>query len=143
MMEYVIDTSVAVKWFSKDENDSEIALQLRQQMLDGHCSMIAPDLLIYELTNALRYNPNFTNKDVNAALDSIFNMSIDIKNVDASVVVRAIDIAFRFNVTVYDAYFMALSQIEKKHFLTADYKFIERIKGFKGIVKLSDIKKIS
>lgn len=142
MMEYVIDTSVAVKWFVQDENDSEIALELRLQVLDGHCSMIAPDLLIYELANTLRYNPNFTNKDVNAALDSILNMSIDIKNIDAPVIVRAIDIAFKFNITVYDAYFMALSQIEKKHFLTADYKFIARIKGFTNIVRLSDIKEI-
>lgn len=47
MKEYVIDTSVAVKWFCKDENDSEIAHQLRQIMLDGHCFIIAPDLLIY------------------------------------------------------------------------------------------------
>ncbi len=143
MMEYVIDTSVAVKWFSREENDSGIALQLRQQILDCHCSMIAPDLLIYELANALRYNPNFTNKDVNAALDSVLSMNIDFKGVDDVVIARAIDIAFEFNVTVYDSFFMALSQREKKPFLTADYKFVERIKGFKGIVRLSDIKEIN
>lgn len=140
MKEFVVDTSVVVKWFSKDEDDSEIALHLRQDMLDGHCTLIAPDLLIYELANALKYNPNFTSKDVKASMDSVYNMGIDIRGVGSLVITHAIEIAFKFNVTIYDAYFMALSQIEKKPFLTADYKFTKRIKGFKNIIMLSAMK---
>ncbi len=139
MKRYVIDTSVAVKWFSKVENDTKKALQLRQQMLDGICSVTVPDLLIYELANALKHNPNFLSKDVKVALDSIFNMGIEIREADSLVLSHAIDIAFRFNVTVYDACFMALSQIEKMPFITSDYKFIEHVKGFKGIIRLSDM----
>jgi len=139
MKKYVIDTSVAVKWFSKVEDDTENALQLRQQMLDGICSVTVPDLLIYELANALKNNPNFTSKDVKVALDSIFNMGIEIIKADGLVIAHAVDIAFRLNVTVYDACFMALSQIEKIPFITADYKFIERVKDFKGIIRLSEM----
>ena len=141
MKKYIIDTSVAVKWFSKFENDTENALKLRQQMLDGICSITVPDLLIYELANALKHNPNFTSKDVKVALDSIFNMGIEIREADGLVIAHAIDIAFRFRVTVYDACFMALSQIEKIPFLTADYKFIEHVKGFNGIIRLSEVEK--
>jgi hypothetical protein len=32
-----------------------------------------------------------------------------------------------------------LSRIERKPLITADYKFVERMKGTKGIIKLSDI----
>lgn len=140
MKEFVIDTSVVVKWFSKDEDDSAIALHLRQEMLDGHCTLIAPDLLIYELANALKYNPNFTSKDVKASMDSVYNMGIDIRGVDNLVITHAIEIAFKFNATIYDACFMALSRIEKKPFLTADYKFAKRIKGFKDVIRLSAMK---
>lgn len=139
MKKYVIDTSVVVKWFSENENETENAVQLRQQLLDGFCSITVPDLLIYELANALKHNPNLTMKEVKAALDSVFDMDIDIRKTDGLVVAHAIDIAFRFRVTVYDAYFMALSQIEKKPFITADYKFLERVKGFKDVIKLSEI----
>jgi len=139
MKRYVIDTSVAVKWFSKVESDTKKALQLRQKMLDGICSVTVPDLLIYELANALKHNPNFLSKDVKVALDSIFNMGIEIRKADSLVLSHAIDIAFRFNVTVYDACFMALSQIEKMPFITSDYKFIEHVKGFKGVIRLSDM----
>ena len=73
-------------------------------------------------------------------MDSIYNMGIDIRGVDRLVITHAIEIAFKFNVTIYDAYFMALSQIEKNPFLTADYKFTKRIKGFKDIIRLSAMK---
>ena len=46
---------------------------------------------------------------------------------------------FKCNVTVYDAYFLALSRLESKPFVTADYKFTRRIKGFKDIVNLTEI----
>lgn len=139
MKKLVLDTSVIVKWFSEDENDAEYANKLRRQILEGLYDIIIPDLLFYELANALRHNSNFTTEDVQSALDSVFDMEFDIRKVDSSVVAAAIDIAFKCNVTVYDAYFLALSQFERKPFVTADYKFTGRIKGFKNIVHLAEI----
>lgn len=139
MKKLVVDTSVIVKWFSEDENNAEHANKLRRQILEGLYDIIVPDLLFYELANALRHNPNFTAEDVRAALDSIFDMEFDIRKVDSSVIAAAIAIAFKCNVTVYDAYFLALSQLERKPFVTADYKFAGRIKSFKNIVHLTEI----
>ena len=139
LKKFVLDTSVVVKWFSGDEDDAEHANKLRRQIQEGLCVITIPDLLFYELANALRHNPNFTAEDVRVALDSVFDMEFDIRKVDSSVIANAIDIAFKFNVTVYDAYFLALSQLESKPFVTADYKFTGRTKGFKDIVNLTEI----
>lgn len=139
MKKLILDTSVIVKWFCEDEDDAEYANKLRRQILEGLCDVIIPDLLFYELANALRHNPNFTAEDVQASLDSVFDMEFDIRKVDSSVIAAAIDITFECNVTVYDAYFLALSQLENKPFVTADYKFTRRIKGFKDIVHLTEI----
>jgi len=136
---FVLDTSVVVKWFSRDEDDAEHANKLRRQIQEGLCVITIPDLLFYELANALRHNPNFTAEDVRVALDSVFDMEFDIRKVDSSVIAAAIHIAFKFNVTVYDAYFLALSQLESKPFVTADYKFTGRIKCFKDIVNLTEL----
>ena len=138
MKKYALDTSVVIKWFSKDEEDAEHANKLRRQIQDGLCDIIIPDLLFYELANALRHNPNFTAEDVQVSLDSVFDMDFEVRKVDNSVIASAIGIAFKFNVTVYDAYFLALSQLESKPFVTADYKFSSRIKGFKNIVNLTE-----
>ena len=100
MKKFVLDTSVIVKWFSVDEDDAEHANKLRRQILGGLCGITIPDLLFYELANALRHNPNFTADDVRVSLDSVFDMEFDIRKVDSSVIAAAIDIAFKFNVTV-------------------------------------------
>ena len=79
---FVLDTSVVVKWFSGDEDDAEHANKLRHQIQEGLCVITIPDLLFYELANALRHNPNFTAEDVRVALDSVFDMEFDIRKVD-------------------------------------------------------------
>ena len=140
MREFVLDTSVVLKWFSTfNENDLDHALQLRQDMLDGSILFIVPELLFYELANALRYNPNFSPKDVNEALHSVFDMGLEVRKVDRKVMEQATTIAFKYNIKIYDAYFLALSRKEEKPFITADYKFAEKMKGVKGILRLLEI----
>jgi len=140
MRRFVLDTSVILKWFSEsEEGDLDQALQLRQSMLDGNVSFVVPDLMFYELANALRHNPEFSKEDVGRAVHSVFEMGFEVRGVDAEVMGETISLAFKHNVTAYDAYFLALSKKESRPFITADYRFMERVKGFRGIIRLSDI----
>lgn len=140
MKKFVLDTSVVVKWFSEhDEDDLDKALGLRSGVLEGTVSVIVPDLLFYELSNALRYNPRFTANDVKEAIQTVVDMGFEVKGIEAHIIDRAVEIAFDYNVTLYDSYFLALSQVEKKPLITADYKFYGRVKRIKNIVKLADI----
>ena len=140
MRTYVLDTSVVIKWFSDyEEDDLDNALSLRDKILKDKCTIIVPDLIFYELANALRYNPRFTDKDVKDAVKSVIDIGFEVRELEEAVIARAVEIAFKYTVTVYDAYFLALSQLEKKNFITADYKFIKCIKGFKNILSLSKL----
>ena len=108
---FVLDTSVILKWFSESgESDLDRALQLRQSMLEGAVFFVVPDLAFYELANALRHNPNFSKKDVEQAVHSVFEMGLEVQSLDEKVMEEAISLAFKHNVTVYDAYFLALSK---------------------------------
>ncbi len=102
-------------------------------------SFIIPDLLFYELSNALRYNPRFFAGDVKEAMQAILDMGFEVKGIEAQIIDRAVEIAFDYNVTLYDSYFLALSQVEKKPLITADYKFYERVRRIKNIVRLADL----
>lgn len=135
---YVVDTSVAVKWFSEyDESDLETALNLRYQILERKCSIVVPDLFFYEIANALRYNPNFSETDIKKAVNTLFEMDFEVKVIEPTVMAHTIELAVRNNVTVYDACFLALSELEMIPFITADYKFVKNLKGFDNIIKLS------
>jgi predicted nucleic acid-binding protein len=54
---YVLDTSVAVKWFA-DEGGAEQAkaVQLFEAFERGQCELRAPELLFFEIANALMYS---------------------------------------------------------------------------------------
>jgi predicted nucleic acid-binding protein len=139
MTGYVLDTSVVFKWISeRDETDLNNATRLRRGILEGAYSVTVPDLFFYELANALRYNPGLSSEEVIAAVDAIFNLEFDIRSITTELAAIAVKLAYSWNVTVYDACFLALAQKEKKTLITADCKFYERAKGARHIVRLSD-----
>ena len=76
---------------------------------------------------------------MNEALDSILDVEFEVRRVDKKTMLDAINIAYKYNITIYDAYFIALSRVEGKPLITADYKLTERVNGLRGIIKLLDI----
>ncbi len=73
----VLDSSVVLKWFV-NEVDSEAAIRLRDQYVEGLREIFVPDLLLYEVGNALRYNKDFTNKEIKDSIDSLIDLEIEI-----------------------------------------------------------------
>ena len=135
--EYVVDTSVMVKWFSEsDETDLEKALKLRDDFVNNQCLIIIPDLLLYELANALRYQGKLTQDDVRESINSLIYMELEIRSFDINFLYSALKLAFEYNVTIYDAYFLALAEAAKSHLITADYRFFNQIKEFKWVKML-------
>ena len=135
---YVLDASVVVKWFVEEEGN-EIALLFREKFWEREIDIIVPDLLLYEISNALRYNPKFDENDVKNAIESIINMGIRILIPSLDILKKAIDIAFLYGITLYDAYYVALSDELKIPFVTADKKLFDKIKKFSLAKYLSSI----
>lgn len=53
---YVADASVILKWFSQTgESELGKAIRLRDDYKDGTIELYAPELLVYEVANVLRY----------------------------------------------------------------------------------------
>jgi len=136
---YVIDASVAVKWFSQaDEDDFEKALRLQELYLKRECALTAPDLIVYELVNALRYNPNFDQKDTELALLSLQKMGIELAASSETLLKKAVEFAYQKNITIYDAAYAALALVQRCLLVTADSKFYKKIQGFSQVILLKD-----
>jgi len=43
-----------------EEENTNLALEIRENFIDGIKTIVIPDLSIYEIANALRYNQNLT-----------------------------------------------------------------------------------
>lgn len=135
----VLDSSVVVKWFCKDEILRGKALQLRQAYLDGHLTICVPHLLPYEIANVLRYKPDLNQTQVQRALQSLYDMQLQIESITAEVIRRTVDIAYSYDVTIYDAIFVALAEHLRIDFITVDEKLVQKLKNISYVHYLADL----
>ncbi|NAT10985.1 PIN domain nuclease [ANME-1 cluster archaeon AG-394-G06] len=133
----ILDTSVVVKWFS-EEKYTDKALEIREKIRIGEERVVVPDLLLYELANALKYNPSFDTNDVRDALTSIFEMEMDIVTPLPATINSAVSLAFGYNITVYDAFYVALAKETEFTFITADRKLYERVNDLNFVKFIDD-----
>ena len=135
---FVLDSSVVIKWFSQ-EIDTEKAVDLRENFLKGDIEITVPDLQLYEIANALRYNKKLNELDVKLAIQSLMDIGIDIIVPTIDIIASAIEFAFRFNISLYDAYFVALANELKFTLITADEKLYRNIKELKFVKLIEDL----
>jgi predicted nucleic acid-binding protein len=117
--EIVVDSSVAVKWFS-DEEDTDKALVLRDQHLKGTRQVWVHELLYYEVANALRFKRTFDETKHGEAVNSLFAFHLNNWPVDSLLLRNATEMAYRCGASVYDTVPVALAAIRKTICVTAD-----------------------
>lgn len=130
----VVDASVVLKWFI-EENDSDKARLLQDEYLSGQRVLVVPDLLVYEITNALRFNKTFNHKEINEVIDAFYGLGLEIHQIDHDLIKSAAAIAYESKLTVYDSIYIALALDLKEEFITADGE-IQKKMGRKASVKL-------
>jgi len=133
----VVDSSVAVKWFSQ-EDGTEAALALRDCAFSGKLRLEGPDLLLYEIGNALRHNSRLDAGGVKLAVGSLLDLGIVFHPAGSALLSNAVDLAFRYRLTVYDACFIALADILDLPLITADEKLASRAARHPKVVRLSE-----
>ena len=122
----VLDASVILKWFVH-EVDSVRALKLREEFYTGTREIVVPDLLLYEIGNALLYNPTFATDEIQEVLSTLFGMEIEIITPTLPLLGKAIELARSLNITCYDATYLALAEELEFEFVTADEKFYRKV----------------
>lgn len=123
---FVVDASVVLKWFSQaDEEDLKAALRLREDYRKRDIDLLAPELLICEAANVLRYM-DVVEDVIEKAVASLFAMDFLVP-VGKDTMTEALKLARRFDVTVYDAVYFALALGCGCRMVTADRQFIRKL----------------
>lgn len=135
----VVDASVVVKWFNQEEFTEE-ALLLRQRIRRGTVTPFAPELMIFEVANSLRYNPDFGAVDVQQAVRSLRDMQFPAAPMDEDMWRRAVDIAFERGITIYDSAYVAMSECMDAKLYTADARLAKKTMGMGRVVHISGYK---
>jgi len=115
----VLDSSVVVKWFSKEVKSDE-ALRLMDSHVKGSIELSASELLFCEIANALRYKPDYDAEKLKNAVSQLFKLHLNVVPLNEDLLGRAGEIAYDGNVTLYDAIPVALAEHQKTVCITAD-----------------------
>jgi predicted nucleic acid-binding protein len=137
LLMYVVDASVVVKWFSQlDEDNLETALSLRDAYAQGNCLLIAPDLMLYEVVNALRHNPQLKEEDTQSAFESLVKMDLAVSSPREPDLRRVISYSYERGLSIYDAVYLALADEYYCPLITADQKFYQKVDDLPQVIHL-------
>lgn len=136
----VPDTSVVLKWYlHEQEPERAQALMLRQAFLEGRIHLSVPELVFYEAANVLRYKPDWDSARVYRAIDSLFALRLKIVSASPASMRQAAGLAYKYDVAVYDAVFVALAEESGATFVTADQRLVRSLGGLPFVHLLADI----
>lgn len=131
LTDIILDSSVIAKWFFPSEENSEIALKIRDQFLSKKISISIPVLIYYEINNLIRSNIKSLriNEDLAKEAYSGF-LELDLIAYSSKELMKlALEKAISLDISSYDASYLALAENLKIPLITADQKLIDKAKS--------------
>jgi predicted nucleic acid-binding protein len=126
MTAYVVDASVAAKWFLSEEHSERC-----QKLLSANCQLLAPDLIWSEVGNVFWKRFRRGELVAEEAIDLIADfvrMPFEIVP-SQNLLDLAARIALFMDITVYDALYVALALDRGCEMVTADEKLVKVLAG--------------
>ena len=125
MILFVVDSSVALKWFLEEEDYADSA----RLLLDDEYELIAPDLFWPECGNILW--KKVQRNELTADKASLIRKGIEQQPItifpSSLIVEPAIEIAFDTGASVYDCCYLALAMLYDCKMATADRKLMSAL----------------
>lgn len=136
---YVVDSSVAQKWFLCDdagEADIDQALGLLQGALNEDCRFLQPPHWIAEVVSVVaRKRP----LDAALALTNLLEMTCHETIQTAHAYARAVDLSLQLDHHLFDTLYHAVALEENAMLVTADSQYFNKAKKLGNIVMLNGI----
>ncbi len=115
----VVDANVVAKWFLEEE-DTSAARRLREDFLEGTLRLRVPSLLPFEVLNALKYNPAFSARALPVAAQALDALGLVTVPLFGEYMERTVTASSRYDLTIYDAAYVALAELTGCSLYTAD-----------------------
>lgn len=119
--QYVIDTSIIVKWYLP-EPDSNVAARLLSKLLLGQINIHVPTLAQLELANALFYSKLLNSDQIMDTMKMYLGLKLENIPLNHHLLEQTINNMVAFKLAAYDACFLALAQLLDIPLITADTK---------------------
>ena len=115
----VVDTSVALKWYL-NEDKSDKAQKLYQQIKFGECFVIAPEYILIEMSNVLLKRYKLPVKEINDIISDILSIGIEFIEQKIFNYQHLISYASKHKLSIYDTLFLETCFVSNFKLITAD-----------------------
>ncbi|MCY3966633.1 MAG: type II toxin-antitoxin system VapC family toxin [Acidobacteria bacterium] len=124
---WVVDASVAVKWLVSEEFSREAS-----GLLEGNATLLAPELLFAEATNALWAmcrRGDIGREDLAGAVALLRRAPVATPVPMRQLASAASQLSMDLEHPTYDCFYLALALQERYPVVTADMRFLDRVQG--------------
>ncbi len=125
---YVIDASVAIKWYLSDEQHIETARRVRLDFERGLVRLLAPPQLHHEVASAILKATRNTERpkrlsptEGQGIIEAFLGWDVELVNHEI-LIPSAYQIAGRYGCSYYDGLFLATAEMTNSPFVFADGK---------------------
>lgn len=132
----IIDSSVVAKWFF-GENLSTQAIAVRQNWIGSKLDLLAPDLILTEISNIIWKKQRLGLISNLEARDTLIDLlALALPTVSSqSLLLTAYDLAEKCDRTVSDSLYLALSIQMQAELITADLRLYNAVSSKLSLVK--------
>jgi len=121
----VLDASAVAKWYLKEEESGEMRT-LRAKIVSGELEVHVPDLIFVELANVLRCARGSSVADVVNGVKAAMALGMVVHGFE-QLLEKAAEIAFAKDLTIYDAVYSALAELEDAALVTYDRELLAKV----------------
>ena len=123
MNTYVLDTSVVVQWFQQtNELHPKQAYKIFEDLESGKVNVLIPSILLIELINVLLIGKKTPIEEARLAIRRLYGSIVTIIDMSLPVLDHTSLLMKQYNLTSYDAYFLALAKVEGCQLISDDQK---------------------
>jgi predicted nucleic acid-binding protein len=123
----IVDASVILSAFFRDEAQDQAQALIRDHVI-GHLELAAPNLLLYEVTNAVlqaRRRGRIDDEQAEDILSSFEGLRIALQPVTWQ---QMLPLAIRFDRSAYDAAYLALAESTDQPLITGDSRMYHAVR---------------
>jgi predicted nucleic acid-binding protein len=123
----IVDASVILSAFFPDEDQPQAQALIRAHVM-GRVALVAPTLLLYEVTNAVvqaRRRGRISDEQAETILSSFEGLGIALRPVTWQ---QVLPLALRFDRSAYDAAYLALAEETAEPLITGDSRMFNAVR---------------
>ncbi len=136
---YVIDASVAAKWFLKDsfEDHVDLAEDVLVDVLGGEIELHAPRLMSYEVSRLLwkaciahsadRVSKRLDKETALSCVETLFDLPVEFAEATAKEASESVELGVQHQKNFYDMTYLRLAEKLKCRVVTADEKLLRGV----------------